>query len=150
MTSIRWSMSTYAGLTCGDALSGNMIFGSSSGIMKMDHWYSEEYPRGEGTASLPVLWHKDIFNPKTGLHMVMYASGSGIVEVSAKDETERELGLVRFELPDHDQINFSGVPLQRQFIKPFPYQYVGLRLSIKIISQKMVRIFSIGINTKEP
>ena len=130
-------------------MAGRMMFGSISGIMEMDHWYSESMLRGNGSASLPVLWHKDLFNPKMGLHLVLYASGSGVVEITATDETERELGIIRFEMPTRGQTNYSGVPLQRQFIRPFPYTYVGLRLSIRIISTKIVRIFSIGINTKE-
>jgi hypothetical protein len=150
ITSVRWSMATYAGMTCGDSMSGRMLFGSISGIVEMDNWYSDEFPRGNGEATLPVLWHKDLFNPKNGLHLVLYASGSGTVEITAHDETDRELGVITFEMPDTGQTNYSGVPLQRQFIRPFPYTYVGLRLRIKIISRKMVRIFSIGINTKEP
>lgn len=150
-TKMRWSLSKFAGLSCGDYLAGTQMCGSISGMKVMGTWYSNtEGNRGDGFATLPILWHKDLFNPKTSLALAVYASGAGTIYVDAEDETERQLGTFTYELPDVDQNDYNGVPIQRQFIKPFQFQYIGLRLKIRIEAKKMIRIFGIGVLTKEP
>jgi hypothetical protein len=149
-SSMRWSTSTFAGLTCGDHLAGVQVCGSISGMHSVGQWYSNDGARGNGYATTPILWHKDLFNPKQGMSLVIYASGAGTIYVDATDETDRKLATLEFMLPDGDQADFTGVPLQRQFTRPFSHEYLGVRLKIRVESNKMIRIFGIGILTQEP
>lgn len=149
-TKIRWSLSRFAGLTCGDYLAGQHIAGSISGLYSVGKWYSKDGDRGEGSALTPIMWHKDLFNPKYSLQLVIYASGAGTIFVDAMDETGRDLGTYQFDLPDTDQADYVGVPLQRQFTRPFVQEYVGVRLRIRFAPSKMIRVFGLGILTKEP
>lgn len=149
VTKLRWSLSTYAGVTCGDTLSGTEVVGTVAGLRTVAPWYSDSVHRGAGSALFPVLWHKELFQPKRGLHMVLYAAGSGRVTIASHDETGRELAVTVFDLPADAQTDYVGVPLQRQFIRPFQHEYIGLRLRIKVESTRVVRIFAIGVNTKE-
>ncbi len=149
-TTIKWSLSKFAGLTCGDYIAGRHLCGSVSGLYKVGVWYSNDAPRGDGYAVTPILWHKDLFNPKQGLALVLYASGAGKVLIDAEDETQRSLGTYEFELPDTDQADYAGVPLQRQFIRPFTHEYIGLRLRLRFEATKMIRVFGLGVLTKEP
>ncbi len=144
----RWSMSTFAGLTCGDFLSGRMAFGSISGFQRMEH-ESTEGVRGEGSAVFPILWHGDFMDPKFSGQLVLYAAGAGRVTVSGEDEAGRQLGNVIFDLPEEGRCDFMGVPLPAQFTRPFSYQYTGLRLRVKIEGDNQVRIFAIGVKLKE-
>jgi hypothetical protein len=112
-------------------------------------WYSNDGLRGTGEAETPVLWHKDLFNPKQSMSLVLYAAGAGKVYIDAEDETRRRLSTVEFEIPEEDQADFTGVPLQRQFTRPFRHQYTGLRLTIRIQSNKMIRVFGLGVLTQE-
>jgi hypothetical protein len=147
-TETRWALSTYGGVTYGDYLAGRVVRGTISGMRLVSPWYSNTERRGAGSVNLPILWHGDIFNPKDGLHIVLYASGSGRVVVTTHDETQRELSVVVFDLPEDDQTDYYGVPLQRQFIRPFQHQYIGVRMSLKVESEKMVRVFAVGLNIK--
>lgn len=149
-TTIKWSYSTFAGLTCGDYIAGKQLCGSISGLYQSDVWYSNANPRGNGYALSPLLWHKDLFNPKQGLMLVVYAAGAGTIFVDAEDETGRQLGTYQFDLPDTDQADFTGVPLQRQFTRPFSHEYIGLRLRLRFEATKMIRVFGFGVLTKEP
>jgi len=149
ITKVMWSLTTFGGMTCGDYQSGRSLIGTVSGIKEAAPWYATDARRGPGYARFPTLWHNDIFNPKRSLHMVLYAAGAGEVTVTASDETGRELSVVTFVLPKSDQVDYAGVPLQRQFIKPFSHEYIGLRLKINISANSLIRIFSIGVNTKE-
>ena len=149
-TTVKWSVSEYGGTTCGDYLGGTQLYGSISGIYSVGAWYSNEGLRGTGLAQTPILWHKDLFNPKQGLMLAVYASGVGTIYVDATDETNRKLGTFEFMLPDSDQTEFTGVPMQRQFTRPFSFEYIGVRLTIRVEASKMIRIFGFGILTKEP
>jgi hypothetical protein len=149
ITKVMWSLSTYGGITCGDYQSGRSFVGTISGVKEVAQWYATDGLRGPGFARLPTLWHGDIFNPKHSLHMVLYASGYGEVKITAFDETQRPLSVISFELPQTDQIDFAGVPLQRQFIRPFSHLYTGLRLTVDVKAGSLIRIFAIGVNTKE-
>ena len=146
---VRWSLTTFAGTTCGDNIAGRTVYGSISGLYRVNQWFSNNGKRGNGFAQTPILWHKDLFNPKIGYYLVVYASGAGRIRVLAEDETSRQLGEYIFDLPDDDQADFTGVPLQRQFTRPFPHEYVGVRLRIFLESDKMIRVFGIGILNKE-
>jgi hypothetical protein len=149
ITKVMWSMSTYGGVTCGDYQSGRAFVGTIAGIKEAAQWYVADTMRGAGSARFPTLWHGDIFSPKQSLHMVLYASGQGEIRVTAHDETNRALSVVNFVLPKTDQIDFTGVPLQRQFIRPFSHIYTGLRLSVDVKAGSLIRIFAIGVNIKE-
>jgi hypothetical protein len=149
-TTIKWSVTKFAGTTCGDYLTGKQLFGSISGMFMVGAWYSNNGARGDGYAHTPILWHKDLFNKKQSLMLVVYASGEGSVIVDAEDETRRQLGSFRFDLPGEDTTNSTGVPLQRQFIRPFQFEYLGVRLRVRIEGEKMVRVFGIGVLTQEP
>lgn len=146
---VRWSLTTFAGTTCGDNIAGRTVYGSISGLYKVNQWFTNIGTRGPGFAQTPILWHKDFFNPKQGYMLVMYASGVGRIRVVAEDETFRQLGEYLFELPDEDQIDYAGVPLQRQFLRPFPHTYIGVRLKIFLESDKMIRVFGVGVLTQE-
>jgi hypothetical protein len=82
--------------------------------------------------------------------LVVYASGEGTVFVDAEDETRRPLGTFRFDLPGDDTTNSTGVPLQRQFTRPFQFEYLGIRLRVRIEGEKMIRVFGLGVLTQEP
>ena len=149
-TKVNWSLSKTGAITCGDYLAGINLLGSVSGIYTLGAWYSNNGQRSNGYAQTPILWHKDLFNTKNSMALVLYAAGVGKVHVDAWDETERELGTFTFELPDEDQANYTGVPLQRQFTRPFAFEYIGLRLRLRFESDKMIRVFGLGVLTKEP
>jgi hypothetical protein len=145
-TRARWSLSTYAGPTCGHYLAGRATMGTIEGLYNVEPWYSERGSRGPGSAELPILWHGDILNPKQTHMFVLYASGAGKVTVQVHDESMRSLGPdIVFELPDKDQALYYGVPLQQQFVRPFRHKYAGLRAKLKIESAKGVRVFGVGV-----
>lgn len=145
---LRWTLSTYAGVTCGDYLSGRLIVGTISGIKTVAPWHSDAVPRGKGFVRFPTLWHEDLFEPKNGLHMILVASGVGKVTITSRDETGRELSEQVFELPDDGQVDYYGVPIQRQFIRPFQHEYLGVRITVTVDATKVIRIFAVGINVK--
>ena len=149
ITKVYWSFSSFANMTCADYQAGRTTTGTISGVKELLPWYVNNDLAGAGSATLPILWHDDIFTPKRGMHLVLYASGYGVVEVKAQDETGRELGVTRFELPKQDQIDYAGVPLQRQFIRLFNHEYVGIKLSVSVMAKASVRIFAIGVNIKK-
>jgi hypothetical protein len=147
VTKVRWALTTFAGTTCGDNLAGRTIYGSISGLWQSNAWYSDNGTRGEGYAMTPILWHKDLFNEKQAKQLVVYASGVGRITVQAWDETGRQLSTHLFDLPDVDQAAYFGVPLQRQFTSKFEHQYVGVKLKVSIKSDKMIRVFGLGVLT---
>lgn len=148
-TKVKWSVSTYAGLTCGESLAGNHVVGTVSGFYEIAPWYDSKSVRAEGYAVTPFLWHKDIFQSKRSTALAMYASGVGSIYVDAWNETGRPLGTTEFVLPDKDQNDFKGVPIQQQYTKPFEHEYKGLKLRIRMGKGKMIRVFGIGVLTKE-
>jgi len=149
VTKIKWSVSKYANAQCGDYLAGRHYYGAPTGIYQVGRWYDNTLTRGPGYALTPILWHKDLFNPKQGLMLVIYASGAGTLFVDAEDETGRKLGTYEFVMPDQDEASYAGVPLQRQFTRPFSHSYTGVRLRIRFEASKMIRLFGLGILTKE-
>ncbi len=148
-TKMTWAMSSYGGLTCAEYLSTTALAGSTSGIQSIAPWYAADLARGGGYAKLPILWQENLLEPKRSLHLIFYASGSGSVKFIASDETGRELGTVVFDIPKANQIDYQGVPLQRQFIRPFSHEYRGLSLTMVFAPTSNIRVFAIGITTKE-
>lgn len=144
----RWSLTTFSSPLCGDNLAGRTIYGTISGMFTSQQWWDRTSAnRGNGVAKTPILWHKDFINQKTSSELVVYASGSGRVIVDTYDETNRQMSTVIFDLPDTDQADFTGVPLQRQFTRPFRHSYLGVRMEIKVESDKQLRIFGVGVLT---
>lgn len=144
-----WAASSYAGLTCGDALAGYTAFGSRMGVYGLGVEY-ETGSRGEGVATTPILWHGDIIEPKQSHALVLYASGTGTVTVDATDEMGRQINSVRFELTGDGDSRSDTVPLPSQFQKPFQHTYSGLRLRVKIhAGTEQVRIFALGVRLRE-
>jgi hypothetical protein len=142
-----WSYSTFASPTCADYFSGNVLLGTNFGLYRM---IPEQYGgmRGDGNVTLPLLWHGDMVNPKYSHSLVLIASGSGQIEVTAHDESGRELTNVVYDIPE-DGITQDSRPLPRQFNRPFQHRYIGLRLSVKMISEQPLRIYGIGVNVKK-
>lgn len=144
----KWSFSTFAGQLCGDSLAGNTAIGTISGFQLVGKEYATTGVRGAASAVTPILWHGDFLEPKQSHSLIIYASGAGRVTISAEDETGRQLNTVLFDLPKADQTNYLGVPLQRQFERPFQHRYTGLRLRVKIESDQQVRIFAVGVRLR--
>lgn len=146
-----WSLSSFAGLTCGDALAGNSVFGSASGLMTLGAEY-DSGPRGAGAAVTPILWHGDILSIKQSHTLLLHASGNGRVVVRAESESGRDLGAVAFDIATEGEprTDVAGVPLLEQFERPFSNSYTGLKLTIEIEDgNEQVRIFAVGIRQKE-
>jgi len=144
----RWSMSTFAGPICGDFLGGRLAFGTIAGIKEMLEESSREGERGVGTATFPLLWQDDHIDAKHAYAMALMASGAGVVTMECENEAGRELSRVVFELPEDDQVNYIGVPLATQFLRPFNHQYHGLRIKLSIEGKGQVRVFAVGVITK--
>ena len=145
-----WSVSSFAGLTCGDSFSGFTVLGSVAGLFSLSAEYATDGLRGAGTAETPILWHGDILEPKTSHSLVLYASGAGKVTVFAEDETRRELNVKVFELGAEGRADVLGVPLVRQFEQPFQHTYSGLRLRVKIEDgADQVRVFAFGVRLRK-
>lgn len=145
-----WSMSSFAGLTCGDSLGGFTAFGSVAGLYALGAEYAASGLRGAGEARTPVLWHGDMLAVKQSHTLILYASGSGRVVVTAESETGRELSATVFELAAPDQADVLGVPLAQQFERPFQHSYSGLRFRVRIEQgESQVRIFAIGVRLRE-
>jgi len=145
-----WSLSSFAGLTCGDSLGGFTAFGSVAGLYSLGAEYATSGLRGEGVARTPVLWHGDVLALKQSHSMILYASGAGRVVVTAENETGRELSAVVFELAAPGRADSLGVPLPQQFERPWQHSYSGLRLRVKIEQgAAQVRVFAIGVRLRE-
>lgn len=146
----NWTLSRYAGLTCGDSLAGNTVFGSLAGLMLLGSEYADG-ARGLGEAVTPILWHGDFASPKQSHALMLVASGNGRVVVRAESETGRELSEVSFDVADQgvDRPVF-GVPLTQQFERPFRHAYTGVRLRVRVeAGPGQVRIFAIGVRLRE-
>lgn len=149
ITKARWSLSSYGGVTCGERLAGKTIVGSIAGMRVFDQDRAQLSGRGKGFVQFPILYHKNLFDPKSSMQLFVIASGSGRIYVDAKDEMQRQLGTLLFELPATDQDDYVGVPLQRQFTRPFSASYMGLRLKVRVESEKPIRIYAIGVLLKK-
>jgi hypothetical protein len=144
----HWSLTSFGRQVCADTLNGNMLVGTTNGLYR----YRAEGlggMHGEGSVTLPLLWHGDMLNPKVSHSLMLIASGSGKVTISAQDETGRELSEVEFELPESGVNEVIEAPSPHQFLRPFQHRYIGLRLTIKIDSQKPLRIYGVGVNVKK-
>jgi hypothetical protein len=146
----KWTRSSYAIPTCADARGGRFILGTGSGFFYVQRHTATVGERGPASVEFPLWWHGDFNAPKHSHAMFLYASGAGRVTVRARDERDRELSTVVFDLPEDGSDEYRGAVLSHQFLRPFQHQYVGLRLSVQIEGARPVRVFAIGIQTREP
>jgi hypothetical protein len=144
-----WSMSKATGVTCGTHSAGEMVCGTNGGLLRFSSVHKDAGFRGDAEFTLPILYQKDMFNQKQGHSVALLASGSGLVQLEISDETGRHLGVVEFDMPAPDSAAYSGVPLQRQFTRPFRHKFMGIRIRCLIKSERQVRIYAIGVFNQE-
>ena len=77
-------------------------------------------------------------------------SGNGIIDLTAVDETGRELGALNFEVDDTDDNRFIDVPLSHQYERKWETRYRGAQYRLKISGGSGVfRIMGFAVVLKE-
>jgi hypothetical protein len=77
------------------------------------------------------------------------ASGPGVIQVEARDETGKMLDSWVMEISGEEDDNlFTGVPLSRQYTRKFESRFTGVSFKFKTKSKGLVRIVGFTINLR--
>ena len=135
---------------CGVFLGGTLIFGSPAGIYKIAPTTVEATYEPTATAITPMLWLGDLSNNKKTHSLIVQASGQGTIDLEIFDENAMLITTMSMEIDGSvDDDSYQGVPIIKQYERPFEYVVRGVRIKFTINGKGLVRLSGFAIRTRK-
>lgn len=134
---LKFSTGTFLNARCGASLAGQLVFGTSGGIYELirmnGQGIMDDIPAPNLEIVTPYLWHGSVIETKQTHALIIQASGQGLLEIDAWDDTGRGLGSITVEISEDrtDDNSPRGVPLSRQYERPWSHRYRGAQYRIR-------------------
>ena len=146
----KWSSGDFLNARCGSFLGGELVVGTPGGNYTVHRVESVLGYTPDVDIVTPMLWHGDFNHIKQTHSVVLQVSGTVIIDLTAVDETGRELGALNFEVDDTDDNRFIDVPLSHQYERKWETRYRGAQYRLKISGGSGVfRIMGFAVVLKE-
>jgi hypothetical protein len=149
----KWSTSTHLAPTCGAALGGTILLGTTGGIWDRGN-IEDEYDVGEKvlptmTTETPILWNGSLIDTKESTKFVMQATGRGTILVEAFDEDYTPLQSWTQEIDSDGTCggddNYIDIPLSRQYERKFEHRYRGVRFRFTVKGNGLMKIIGFAV-----
>ncbi|CAB5220277.1 hypothetical protein UFOVP235_26 [uncultured Caudovirales phage] len=146
----KFSTGDFLQARCGAFLGGNLIFGSPAGIFNVAPVSVSATYEPTATAITPMLWLGDISNNKRTHSMIVQASGQGTIDLEIFDENGLPLTTMSMEIDGTlDDNSYDGVPIIKQYERPFEYVVRGVRIKFTINGNGLVRLSGFAVRTRK-
>lgn len=147
---VKWSMSRFLNMQCGDFLNGSLLEGTPTGIYKKLPKDSQEkgFVLPEMSFTTPIFWIEDGSVIKELTSLILQAEGKGLMEMVAKDELGQEIGHIAISLDDDTTDGIFETPILRQHIRKFEHRVRGVQFEFKGIATGHIRIIAFAINVR--
>lgn len=156
---LTWYTAFVCGERCGDFLAGTMLFGSNDGTyvrldpitpISADDDLTDDVIRGELDICTPIHWHGSIDEYKESKALVLQATGSGALLITAYDEEGQEIyqDEVQIEGREDTAGDFPNVNLEQQYRLPFEVRYRGVQFQFRSVDNGDVRILGYAIDLR--
>lgn len=159
-----WAWSTGDALyaRCGDALGGQLVFGTPGGVFNIldrtvdykglyDKSLSEASPKLE--VWTPILWHGSAIDYKESKSVIIQAAGTGTLDLVFYDEVGRKLHELSVQIEDtgdDEEITLlTDAVLRRQYDYPFEARYRGLQIYVSCETPHNIEVMGIAIQLKQ-
>jgi len=153
---INWSTGSFMKSSCGDALGGDLAFGTfQDGFWVPDNRVINYASitnldvgptRAKMRAVTPMLWLGNMYEEKETNSILLHASGTGKIAISAANDDGDTIftKLIEISPTDGDDTSPSGVPLVDEYRIPFRYKIRGLTLTIETEDEDVGDVHLIG------
>jgi len=159
--SLTWATSDAGSARCGAFLAGSMTFGTAFATYnRLDELVelspkddlTDDFIRPALTVETPILWHGLIDEIKESRALVIQASGSGTLLITAFDEEGGEVlsETIAIERRDDNPDGFPSDALDVQFRIPFQLRYRGLQLKFESVDMGDIEILGFAVELKQP
>ena len=159
--SLTWATSDAGSARCGAFLAGSMTFGTAFATYnRLDELVelspkddlTDDFIRPALTVETPILWHGLIDEIKESRALVIQASGSGTLLITAFDEEGGEVlsETIAIERRDDNPDGFPSDALDVQFRIPFQLRYRGLQLKLESVDMGDIEILGFAVELKQP
>jgi len=159
--SLTWSTSDTGASRCGAFLAGSMTFGTAfTTYNRLDELLelnpqddlTDDFIRPKFLVETPILWHGLIDEIKESRALVIQASGSGTLLITAFDEEGGEVlsETIAIERRDDNPDGFPSDALDVQFRIPFQLRYRGLQLKFESVDMGDIEILGFAVELKQP
>jgi hypothetical protein len=137
---------------CGAFLGGTLVYGSPAGVYNVSPVTVAATYEPTATAMTPMLWLGDLSNNKRTHSLIVQASGQGVIDLEIYDENAILITTMSMEIDGSvDDDSYQGVPIIKQYERPFEYVVRGVRIKFTINGKGLVRLSGFAIRTrKEP
>lgn len=153
-----WNTGDFLFARCADALGGQLMFGTTSGIFKAKRFTRAlnnetqidnrvSYPVAKVTT--PILWNGTMTRTKSAYSLLVQATGAGTINIRARNEAGIELFAQRLEISAIDNGSFSTAPLTDSYEMRFEVRYRGIQLEFEIDAEQATRLNGFAIMTRK-
>lgn len=154
----RWNTGDFLLARCADALGGQLMLGTVSGIYKSTRLTrtlgnastittGADYPVAKVTT--PILWNGTMTQTKSAYSLLIQATGQGTITIRARNEAGTELFATQLDISATDNGSYSTAPLDESYEIRFEIRYRGVQLQFEIAAEQATRLNGFAIMTRK-
>jgi archaellum component FlaG (FlaF/FlaG flagellin family) len=149
---LKFSTGSFLNARCGAFLAGTLVVGTSGGVYGVlrDGKTHADGVTPQFDIITPMLWHGSLTETKETHSLLIQVAGKGIILIDAVNDAGRVLGSLEIEATDDPDDNyFVGVPLSRQYERPWQHRYRGAQYRIRSKGgDGLLRLIGFAVNVK--